>query len=342
DRVKISGGQNLWAQQPVQLTWQPQRRVSLQSVAALAGIDIETVIRYRQGVRGRHSETLAPLVAEYDRSLATLGRNHNHRNVISVPTVVDERLAALLGYMCGDGHISEVKRTIGLTTGDENQAQTFANLVSSLFGIEVHRRWDPNRWRLSFSSVDVQGFLKHLGLKTGVAAREKNVPDVILRSPKPVVASFVRALYDCDGYAGKAGVILSTSSEQMGKTVQLLLLNFGVLSTRRLQADGCWYIHTTGRSAVDFYMQIGFGLERKQQALAAYIEDRRWFQREDWTDEIGAIEHGRADVYDISVTDTHRYAAQGFINHNSFWHSEIMTRKALKDGELVDFADHHS
>jgi stage V sporulation protein R len=26
----------------------------------------------------------------------------------------------------------------------------------------------------------------------------------------------------------------------------------------------------------------------------------------------------------------------------SFWHSKIMTKKALKDGELIDFADHHS
>jgi stage V sporulation protein R len=342
DRVKISGGQRLWATEQVVLSWKPTARATLNSVAQQAGVSIDTVLRYRQGRKTRADAALAPLVTEYETATAVLGPPCNSRKPIRVPDVVDERLAAFLGYLCGDGHISEVKRTIGLTTGDADQAQVFANLVSSLFGIEAHWRKDGNRWRISFSSLDVQDFLKHLGLTTGVSARQKTVPDVILRSPERVVASFLRALYDCDGYAGKAGVILSSSSEEMGKLVQLLLLNFGILSTRRPQQDGCWHIHTAGRSAVDFYMRVGFGLERKQAALGEYLENRRWYKAEDWSDEVVSIERGRADVYDISVTETHRYAAQGFINHNSYWHSTIMTQKVASASEIVSFADLHS
>src|SRR5262249_46376349 len=121
-----------------------------------------------------------------------------------------------------------------------------------------------------------------------------------------------------------------------------LLLNFGVLSTRRPHKDGCWHVHTLGKSAEVFQREIGFGLKRKQEALRKYVEDRQWFKAEDSTDEIVAVERRRADVYDISVEETHRYAAQGFINHNSYWHSTILTQKALKPSELVDFADHHS
>jgi stage V sporulation protein R len=179
-------------------------------------------------------------------------------------------------------------------------------------------------------------------MKTGISAREKTIPEVILRSPKPVVAAFLRALYDCDGYAGSEGVILATSSAEMSKLVQLLLLNFGIMSTRRPHKDGCWHVHTTGASCAYFLAQIGFELERKQAALAAYIESRRWFKREAWTDEVVSIEHGRGDVYDISVTETHRYVAQGFINHNSYWHSTIMTQKAASAAEIVSFADLHS
>ncbi|NWF78607.1 MAG: SpoVR family protein [Chloroflexi bacterium] len=342
DRVRISGGQRLWAREVVRLDWQPQARRTLADIAAQAEVSPTIVQRFRQGQHTLFDDTLAPLVAAYSEAHALPGTPTGRRTPIRVPELVDERLAAFLGYLCGDGHISEVKRTIGLTTGDEEQAQTFANLVSSLFGLEATWRKDGNRWRISFSSRDVEDFLKHLGLKTGVAARVKCVPDVILRSPEPVVASFLRALYDCDGYAGDAGVILSTSSERMGELVQLLLLNFGILSTRRLQRDGCWHVHTAGRSTVDFYMRIGFGLERKQTALGQYIEARRWFKAEVWSDEIVAIEHGRSDVYDISVTDTHRYAAQGFINHNSYWHSTIMTQKVASAAEIVSFADLHS
>jgi stage V sporulation protein R len=342
DRVKIGGGRRLWAQELVRLDWQPVVRPTLAAIAQRAGVNLSTVVRYRQGYKTKHDTVLAPLVAEYETANAVAGPPMQRRQPIRVPEVVDERLAAFLGYLCGDGHISEVKRTIGLTTGDEDQAQTFANLVSSLFGLEAHWRKDGNRWRISFSSNDVADFLKQLGMKTGVAAREKTVPDVILRSPEPVVAAFLRALYDCDGYAGEAGVILSTSSERMGELVQLLLLNFGILSTRRQQNDGCWHVHTTGQSSVDFAMRIGFELARKQMALFAYIEDRRWFKRERWDDEVVAIERGRADVYDISVTETHRYAAQGFINHNSYWHSTIMTQKVADASEIISFADLHS
>ncbi len=342
DRVRLGAGQNQWATDYVLIDWQPQRRTTLEQVAERAGVDIETVIRYRRGVRGRHSEKLATLVADYDAGLATMTLMQNKRRMINVPAVVDEKLAAFLGYLIGDGHISEVKRLIGLTTGDKEQADRFSELTEELFNVTTRKKWNDGRWRVFFHSKDVEEFLKYLGLKSGRCAKVKDVPDVILRSPKEVVAAFLRAYFDCDGYAGKQGVILSTSSESMSKTVQLLLLNFGILSTRRPHKDGGWHVHVTGQSAVAFQGEIGFGLRRKQEALQKYVDQRQWFKESKWEDEIVAVERRRADVYDISVEETHRYAAQGFINHNSFWHSTIMTQKAMHPSELVDYAEHHS
>ena len=96
------------------------------------------------------------------------------------------------------------------------------------------------------------------------------------------------------------------------------------------------------KSAEIFLREIGFGLERKQAKLTEYVESRRWFKDEDDADEVVEIERRRGDVYDISVEETHRYAAQGFINHNSYWHSTIMTQKVLTPAEVIDYADHHS
>jgi stage V sporulation protein R len=128
----------------------------------------------------------------------------------------------------------------------------------------------------------------------------------------------------------------------MSEQVQLLLLNFGVLSRRRLQRDGCWHVAIKGASTAVFAREIGFALARKQDALQEYVSNHHWFKEEKWEDEIVEISQGRADVYDISVEKTHRYAAAGFINHNSYWHSTIMTTRALKDSEVIDYADHHS
>ncbi len=342
DSIRIAVGTDLWAKSLVELEWSPPSRLTLSAVAESAGVDIETAIRYRNGTRGRHSQTLAPLMEQYETERTTLGLIQDRRKSIRVPAVMEEKLGAFLGYLIGDGHISEVKRVIGLTTGDESQADHFAKLTEELFGIEPRRKWDQTKWRVLFSSGNVCDFLKHLGLKTGVCARVKNVPEAILRSPKPVVVAFLRAYYDCDGYAGKAGVILSTSSTEMSKTVQVLLLNFGILSRRRLNKDGCWHVHTQGKSAAVFLKEIGFGLKRKQDALQAFVNGHQWFKEESHDDEIVAIERRRADVYDISVEETHRYAAQGFINHNSYWHSTMMTTKILHPSEVIDYADHHS
>src|SRR5437763_7086442 len=125
-----------------------------------------------------------------------------------------------------------------------------------------------------------------LGLTHGPSAHEKKIPDAVLRSPEPVVRAFLRAYFDCDGYAGKQGVILSTMSDKLAEQTQLLLLNYGILTRRRRQKDGCWHVHAAGESAARFAERVGFNLERKQRALEAYVRDRRWFKAERWEDEV--------------------------------------------------------
>src|SRR5437762_2885797 len=218
--------------------------------------------------------------------------------------------------------------------------QTVARALS---GLRCIVKWDDGRYRVLVHSENVSDLLvEELGLTHGPSARHKQVPEAVLRSPKEVVAPFLRAYFDCDGYAGRQGVILGTSSEVMSEQVQLILLNFGILSRRRPQQDGCWHVVIVGASAEKFLNEIGFGLSRKQQALTDYVHQRKWFKEEKWEDEIVEITHGRADAYDISVEEPHRSAACGFINHNSYWHSTIMTTRALKDSEIIDYADHHS
>jgi len=347
DRVAVSGGNALWPDGELALEWRPAQRVTIDDVAEWAGVTRSKARRFRQSiglknVRNASAVSLALDIFESPENQA-IPIQARKRKAVQIPDRVDEDLGAFLGYLVGDGNVSRVKRVMGLTTGDEPQALEFARLAARLFGLPSRIKWDAGRWRVLLHSETLADYLvEALGLTHGPSARQKKVPDIVLRSPSWVVASFLRAYFDCDGYAGKAGVILSTSSEVMSEQVQLLLLNFGILSRRRLQNDGCWHVHVMGTSARIFADKIGFGLTRKQEALRRYVQNRRWFRREKWDDEVVSIEHGRADVYDISVEETHRYAAQGFINHNSYWHSTIMTQKALRASELVDYADQHS
>ena len=345
-RVRISGGADLWPQERVSIRWQPPRRMTQHDIAVRAGVSHSTVSRVLSGGGTRKTpERVAVAVALYRsaENVALQDLLPAKREQIAVPDEVTPDLGAFLGYLVGDGHISRVKHHLGLTTADVECIEHFTSLVHQLFGLRCVVKWDDGRYRVLAHSENASDFLvEALGLTHGSSARQKQVPEAVLRSPKEVVAPFLRAYFDCDGYAGKQGVILSTSSQTMGEQVQLLLLNFGILSRRRPQQDGCWHVQILGASAAKFLEEIGFGLSRKQQGLTDYVHQRKWFKAEKWEDEIVEITHGRADVYDISVEETHRYAACGFINHNSYWHSTIMTTRALKDSEIIDYADHHS
>ena len=344
DEIRVAGGADLWPQKRVVLDYRPPSRVSLDDVANEANVSLSTVLRHRAGSAVRSASAVDSALEAYESVYnQALSQSLNRRIPVAIPTVVDEDFATFLGLLIGDGHISRAKRHFGFTTGDKEQVERFSELVQSLFDVHPVVSRDGNRWRVLGYSETVSDFLEdELGLSSGPCASEKEVPAAILRSPKEVVAAFLRGLFDADGHAGEQGVILSTSSEKMGEQVQLLLMNFGILNRRRQQQDGCWHVHVAGKSAQRFADEIGFGLERKELRLQSYVEDRKWFKEESWSDEITSVEEGRGDVYDISVRTTHRYAAAGFVNHNSYWHSKILTTRVLDDSEIIDFADINS
>lgn len=342
DRLAIAGGQGLGPQEELPIDWQPRARVTLDDVADEAGVSVWTVLRHRAG-RSTPSGTAVAAALERYETAENLARSHRRRRPVRIPEKVDARLGAFLGYLVGDGHISRVKRHWGLTTGDEAQAVEFAFLAGGLFGVFPTMKWDDGRWRVLVHSETVSDFLtEFVGLTTGPSARDKRIPDAILRSPERVVRAFLAAYFACDAYAGPQGVILSSASRTLVAQSQLLLLNFGVLSRIRSQADGTYHLHITGKSAERFHERVGFTLERKTRALEAYLADHKWFLKEDWSDEVVSLEPGVSDVYDISVSDTHRYVAQGFVNHNSFWHSRLMTERVADPSDIIDYAENNA
>ncbi|WP_018259226.1 SpoVR family protein [Halomicrobium katesii] len=340
DEIGVTGGEGIWADEREAVTRDPRECTTLDDVAEEAGVSVWTVIRYRETGRARRADAIEAALSEYDASNPGLSQ----RDPIRVPSEVTAQFGRFLGLLIGDGHVPSNSRHIGFTSGDEGRAEEFAGLVSELFGHRSTVDRDGSRWRVYAYSKHLRELLiEEFELPTGEAASEKTVPDQILRSPRQVVAAFLSGLFDADGYAGDQGVILSTASEELSKTVQLLLSNFGILSRRREQTDGCYHVHLTGKSADIFAEEIGFGYEEKSTALATYLDNLAWFESESWTDEVVAIEADTGAVYDISVRDTHRYAGGGFVNHNSYWESTMMAGEQFASAdEFVLYADHMS
>lgn len=343
DELKLAAGTDLWAEQNCAIEWHAENRMTLDAIAAMAGGNVSTVIRCKdRSVDSRSAAVLNPLIARWESERDAPSGFTRGRSEIEVPAEANERFARFLGLLLSDGNISDVKRVVGFTSGDPQLMGEFRDLAGDLFGLEAKTIRDGNRFRVLLHSMELIRFLTHLGLPTGPSASVKHVPECILKSTRAVVGEFLKAYFDGDGYAGVDGVILVTASRRMAEEVQILLLNFGVLSSRRRQADGCFRLHVTGRSAVCFQDAVGFGLERKRVALKSYIDGHYWFEDQPESDPVVEVERGRQEVFDLTVEETHRYVAQGLIHHNSYWHSKIMTEKALTDSEIIDFADRHS
>jgi stage V sporulation protein R len=282
------------------------------------------------------SESYQPLPTARSRS-ATLA------DALNLPEHLDEEFAYLLGYFVGDGNFT--KSGIGFTTGDAEIVERLTSLLRS-WGCNPRVKYDLQnnsaRWRIAVHSRTLRELLIATGLSPEREARQKIVPPIVLQSPREVVAAFLRGYFDADAYAGSAGVILSSASESLIRTVQTVLLNFGVLSSISPPQQGVYQLAIRGASARVFAEKIGFGLKRKAEALQRYIENRHWFCRQEPFDPVVKIERGRADVYDITVAHAHRYVANGMIHHNSFWHERILENLPLTPDEHVQFRKMHS
>ncbi len=350
-RIPLSVGENIWAKQLVEVA-RPLKIVSptVEDVALAAGVGVHTVYRSLNGKTIYGKDRISAAIQSIGYTPGNGGKPvYSTRFPLVAPTHVTEAFAEFLGYLIGDGNIHVSKNAIGYTTGDRELADRYAALVRELFSIEATPIWDSRtvsgkggRWRVVFYSANVLDLLHSLGIDLHAKAREKRIPDCILRSPKAVVSAFLRAYFDCDGCASvKQGVILSTFSDDIAQTLQILLLNYGILSRRR--GVNVWI---SGKSAQVYAREIGFNLARKQTNLEQYVTGHGWFVKEDPTDEVVSIEHDVADVYDITVDRAHRYVANGMLHHNSIWHSRIMREMGdkgyISDSDILEFATLHS
>jgi stage V sporulation protein R len=219
------------------------------------------------------------------------------------PEFLDEDRAWLLGYIVGGG----VQGEAGIDSGGHCRT-----LLQSGRLLE----WSQ--------SLGIEGVLP-----------------IILGSPKEVVSAFLSGYFDANAVVDE-GISISSPSEELIRTIQIILLNYGILSSRECDPGGLERLQISGASAARFLREIGSRVARKRRALRNYVESRRWPDLEENSDEIVSIEYGRADVFDITVESKHAYVANGFVNHNSYWHSRIMRELDLTDSEYLEFAELHA
>lgn len=185
-------------------------------------------------------------------------------------TVLTEDIAYALGCLCGDGNLTRVQYAHSVEfTSDQGELVT--DLRDALAGIpdlEVAQKGENKHSSYIFTSLELASLITALGMDE--LAMFKSIPVEILSSPRPVAAAFVRGMMDTDGHASEDGTCeFVTVSPKLADDMHNLLLALGVFSVKNFaftkDNPGKWVLKIHGWQAANYYTNVGFGLERKQE-----------------------------------------------------------------------------
>ncbi|MDQ2984632.1 MAG: DNA gyrase subunit A [Actinomycetota bacterium] len=192
----------------------------------------------------------------------------------------DRNVAVLLGAFVAEGWISETRA--GFNNCDKDY---FDDVVAAYESVVGGPKYVYERRIASGSQLyelDVQRLDALLGSPlaelAGSRSAEKRVPELVWRNTLPFKRDFLRALFEGDGSSSllprkSIQVSYSTHSEQLAKDVQLLLLEFGVVSRLCRYDEGeIKVLISNRRDARRFASRVGF-LGRKQVKLERALEE---------------------------------------------------------------------
>lgn len=206
---------------------------------------------------------------KYDRDMSFDVR----AKLFKKPQILNEELALLMGMMTADGTIAKEK-IFKYSKRHKECVEEFVRLVENLFGYtkEVPIRLRPSGdYMFEGSSRDIATYLLSLG---GLAPHNKDISDLILQSPESVQCAYLKGLFE-DGTVNIKKdkfdhIEFSQQSKSTIDKTQMMLLNMGIASTRRLRKKGKHSLHVLyiyKKDARVFKSKIGFMCDMKTKRL---------------------------------------------------------------------------
>ncbi|AEC51907.1 ribonucleotide-diphosphate reductase alpha subunit [Pyrococcus sp. NA2] len=161
---------------------------------------------------------------------------------VTLPKLLDERLAYLLGIIYADGHIRHYyengrrknsKIEIYLNIDEKDVKEKVKKYFIELFGIEPKEfvREEQHKVTLVIPSTKIVKFLELNGLSKD-KSENIAVPELIFRSRPSVIAAFLAGFFDGDGSIDQHyRIVLKSISERFIKEAQLLFLALGIVTS---------------------------------------------------------------------------------------------------------------
>jgi stage V sporulation protein R len=266
---------------------------------------------------------------------------------VKIPHTIDMDISYLMGSLVAEG--TNLSRGFTFTNQNNEYLETIKYIIENKFNkkIEIKSRKDSKTKDITLYSTPIIDFLYQAGL-SNKKSHEKEIPWSILQSPKQVVSAFIGGLFDGDGcvyYDGKHSrqIIFTSKSEKLIRQITLLLLNYGIVgsfrSSKKEGYEDCYQlVISKGNCLKIFQQEIIFKDKKKNKLLEEAINSLKWSHPVQETCKIVEISHSNSINYDWYIPEGNHYVAQGFINHNTYWHEKI-THKLFEE-KYLSMSDH--
>ncbi|MFL5792424.1 MAG: vitamin B12-dependent ribonucleotide reductase, partial [Actinomycetota bacterium] len=193
---------------------------------SLAELEVGDYVAQQYG-----SDLWSTLPARFDDFMSSA--RYGPQKLVRIPSEMTEELAFLLGAFAAEGHITRSNHSVVITNSVESVLERIAGAWRTEFGVEARVTHEPSKCPgVVISSKTIVEFLDHLGC--GGRAREKRIPDAVLRSPRPMVLSFLQGLA-LDAYVtteGMAKWAICLDAPKLLDDLQAVLTNLGVVHGR--------------------------------------------------------------------------------------------------------------
>lgn len=164
---------------------------------------------------------------------------HNQYEDITIPDLLTEKLAYLIGYATGDGYTDKEKNlSVSVDSKDTEIINKLINYVKDVFGIDVYARQKPSENCVIIRICGIEGcsFLLENGLHKP-KTEFLRIPKNIFESSSSVQLAYLSGLFDADGYASgsKKGYSFVTVNECLADDIRIMLLSNGILGKKRCE-----------------------------------------------------------------------------------------------------------
>jgi ribonucleotide reductase alpha subunit len=264
---------------------------------------------------------------------------------LALPEKWDEELGHYLGWLVGDGCVTDQVVTTGYgNVADQSEVlPRHAALLRRWTGFDAKPSHQQNGTvQLLSGKTNIVRFMGALGVSNGRSST-KVVPESIFEAPEGAVLAFLQGLFDADGCVvddevkGTRYVGLSSRSEELLLGVQELLASFGIasricqtgtktesfISVRKsgesvsYSSGGPTYdLRITGRSLREFAALIDFSISAKHERLTHVIDAHASYAVHETVRIVSRASKGFETTYNLTEPRNHSYIVSGVVVAN--------------------------